>query len=316
MAKTSQIKGGNLLITGGSGFIGSYIIDALKDEFDIVVADLIKPSAKDILFHKIDLRKPFSISADFKTCIHLAGFVGGIQYFTKHPVENVRDNPKITGNVFDACINAGTNHLLYTSSSVVYQHQKQYPTKEEDVLSSPPPTSAYGISKLVGEYFCRAYNEQFGLKYTVLRPFNAYGPGEAPDIDYAHVIPQLIEKVLSNQYPVEIYGNGNQTRTFTHGSDIGRAFKMCIKNKSAFNQTFNVAGNKEIKIIDVLKKIWAQTNQKQKLKVKHLKPFKDDVQRRYPSNKKIKRSLGWSPKISFDDGLKETINWIKKKNKL
>ena len=91
---------------------------------------------------------------------------------------------------------------------------------------------------------------------------------------------------------------------------------MCINNKSAFSETFNVAGNKELKIIDVLQKIWIQTNQKRKLKVKHLKPFKDDVQRRYPSNKKIKNSIGWSPKISFDDGLKETINWIKKKSKL
>ena len=115
---------------------------------------------------------------------------------------------------------------------------------------------------------------------------------------------------------MEIYGDGNQTRTFTYGSDIGRAFKMCINNKSAFSETFNVAGNKELKIIDVLQKIWIQTNQKRKLKVKHLKPFKDDVQRRYPSNKKIKNSIGWSPKISFDDGLKETINWIKKKSKL
>ena len=311
-----KIIGGDLLITGGSGFIGSHIIDSVKDDYDIIVADLIKPSLKSVKFQKIDLRKPFSISNDFKACIHLAGFVGGIQYFTKHPVENVRDNPKITGNVFDACVNSKVKHVLYTSSSVVYQHQKKYPTKEEDVLSSPPPTSAYGISKLVGEYFCRAYYEQFGLNYTVLRPFNAYGPGEAPDLDYAHVIPQLIEKVISKQYPVEIYGDGNQTRTFTYGSDIGRAFKMCINNKSAFSETFNVAGNKELKIIDVLQKIWIQTNQKRKLKVKHLKPFKDDVQRRYPSNKKIKNSIGWSPKISFDDGLKETINWIKKKSKL
>ena len=90
----SKIEGGNLLITGGSGFIGSHIINSLKDDYDIIVADLVKPSSNSVKFQKIDLRKPFSISNDFKACVHLAGFVGGIQYFTKHPVENVRDNPK------------------------------------------------------------------------------------------------------------------------------------------------------------------------------------------------------------------------------
>jgi len=309
--KTQSIKNGQILITGGSGFIGNHVIDALSNEYDIVVADLIKPKSKKTRFQKIDLRKPFSISNDFKTCIHLAGFVGGIQYFTKHPVENIRDNPKITGNVFDACVSADVKHFIYTSSSVVYQHQKKFPTKEKDVSTSPPPSSAYGISKLIGEYFCKAYNEQFGMDYTILRPFNAYGPGEAPDPDYAHVIPHLIKKVISNQYPVEIYGSGNQTRTFTYGTDIGNAFKKCIENKSSYNETFNVSGNEEIKIINVLRKIWEITNQKRKLEIKHIPTFKDDVKRRYPSNKKIKEKLNWSPQVSFDEGILKTIEWIK-----
>ena len=305
-----KIEGGEILVTGGSGFIGSYVIDAMKDKYDVVVVDIAKPKIKGITFKKLDLKKPFSISNDFKFCIHLAGFVGGIQYFTKHPVENVRDNPKITANVFDACINGGIKQVVYASSSVVYQYQQKFPTIEEDVSTSPPPSSAYGISKLLGEYFCRAYNEQFGLNYTILRPFNAYGPREVPDPDYAHVIPQLIEKVLKKQYPVEIYGIGNQTRTFTHGTDIATAFKLSLEKKSALNQIFNVSGDKEFTIIQILEKIWKFTSQNKKLRVKHLTPLKDDVQRRYPSNKKIKKTLGWKSKVKFDDGLKETISWI------
>jgi|LULR01.1.fsa_nt_gb nucleoside-diphosphate-sugar epimerase len=305
-----KIEGGEVLVTGGSGFIGSYVIDALKDQYDIVVVDITKPNVNGVTFKKIDLKKPFSISNDFKFCIHLAGFVGGIQYFTKHPVENVRDNPRMTANVFDACVSGGVRQVIYTSSSVVYQYQKKFPTKEEDVYNSPPPSSAYGISKLLGEYFCSAYYEQFGLNYTVLRPFNAYGPREAPDPDYAHVIPQLIDKVLQNQYPVKLYGTGNQTRTFTHGSDIARAFKLSLEKKSALNQIFNVSGDAELKIIHVLEKIWEFTSKRKKLRVKHLSPLKDDVQRRYPSNKKIKKILGWKPEVKFDDGLKETISWV------
>lgn len=307
-----EIKGGQILITGGSGVIGSYVIDALKDEFDVVVADKVKPEGN-VKFVNVDLLEPFSISKDFDTCIHLAAFVGGIQFFTKHPVENLRDNPKMVSNLLDATTNSKVNHVIYTSSSVVYQHQTQFPTHEESVDISPPPTSAYGMSKLVGEHLCKAYNEQFGLNYTVLRPFNAYGPREAPDPEYAHVIPELIRKVLSGQYPVEIYGSGEQTRTFTHGKDIGQAFYLAVKNKNSINETFNVAGNQEIKIIEVLRDIWKISGRKEELKIKHLDSLPHDVPRRFPSNKKIYEKLGWKPQISFDDGLLETMEWIKQK---
>tara|TARA_B100000029_G_scaffold334491_1_gene326587 strand:+ start:2088 stop:3020 length:933 start_codon:yes stop_codon:yes gene_type:complete len=306
----TRISGGQILVTGGSGFIGKYVVALLQKEFDVVVVDQTKPNYK-TKFQKINLLEPFTISKDFEKCIHLAAIVGGIQYFTKHSVENIRDNPRMVGNVFDACVNSNVNQVVYTSSSVVYQHQKKFPFKENDVLSSPPPTSAYGLSKLIGEHFCKAYHEQHGLNYTVLRPFNAYGPGEEPDPDYAHVIPHLIKKVLSNQYPVEIYGSGNQSRTFTHGMDIANAYLSSIKNKNALNEIFNVSGNKEFKINEVLKRIWKIANKKKPLKIKHLPEFPHDVKRRYPSNKKISKKLKWKPKINFDDGLKETMEWIK-----
>ena len=307
-----EIKGGQVLITGGSGVIGSYVIDALKEEFDIVVADRTRPE-EHVKFVNVDLTEPFSISKDFEACIHLAAFVGGIQFFTKHPVENLRDNPRMVSNLLDAVINSKVNHVIYTSSSVVYQHQTQFPTPEESVNDSSPPTSAYGMSKLVGEHLCKAYHEQFGLNFTVLRPFNAYGPREAPDPEYAHVIPELIRKVLSGQYPVDLYGSGEQTRTFTHGKDIGRAFYLAMKNKNSINETFNVAGNEEIKIIEVLRKIWKMSGHKEELKINQLEPFPHDVPRRFPSNKKIYEKLGWKPQVSFDDGLLETMEWIKKK---
>jgi len=305
-----MIKGGQVLLTGGSGFLGQYIVESLKD-YDVVVVDQVRPKEVKAKFSKVDLRKPFKLSKDFEIVIHLAAFVGGIQFFTKHPVENIRDNPKITGNVFDASLQANVNHILYTSSSVVYQHQKKYPTAEESVYTSPPPSSSYGLSKLVGEYYCRAYQEQYGLNYTVLRPFNAYGPREAPDPDYAHVIPILAKRVLRGQYPVHMHGSGKQTRTFTHGKDIAAAYRIAIENSKSRNETFNVAGNKEYSIFQVLQKIWKICNKTKPLKVKHLKPLPHDVQRRYPSNKKIKKILGWKPKVNFDDGLRETVEWLK-----
>jgi UDP-glucose 4-epimerase len=306
------IKGGEILITGGRGVVGSYVIDSLKENFDIVVADLIKPAA-DVKFVKADLRQPFSISDDFEICIDLAASVGGIQYFTKHPVENLRDNPRITANILDAIVNSKIQQFIFTSSSGVYEHATEYPTPEYAVFTSPPPSSAYNLSKLVGENICMAYNEQFGIHYTILRLFNVYGPREAPDPEYGHVIPQLIRKVLSGQNPVEIYGTGEQTRTLTHGRDTGRAYLSAIRNSNATNEAFNVSGNHEMTIIEVLQKIWDMTGHKEEqLKIKHLPPFPHDVKRRFPSIEKIFEKLKWKPEISFDYGLFETIEWIKK----
>jgi UDP-glucose 4-epimerase len=307
------VRGGQILITGGSGTIGRYIIDSLKDEFDIVVLDQSEP-VDDVRFVKNDLRYPFSLSNDFELCIHLAALVGGIQFFTKHPVENMRDNPKLTANLLDACVNSKVQQVIYTSSSVVYEHSTQFPTPEEAIYSFPPPTSPYGMSKLVGEYLCKAYNQQYDLRYTILRLFNVYGPKEGTDPEYAHVIPQLSRKVLCGQFPVEIYGSGEQTRTFTHGKDVAAAYLMAIRNRNASsNQAFNVAGGQETRILDLLKLIWRITGHKEEnLKVRNLPAFPHDAGRRFPSTEKIYRTLGWKPVISLADGLLETINQIKK----
>lgn len=312
--KSQKIGNSQVLITGGSGFLGSYIVKLLKEEFDIVVADKFKPKS-DAKYAKIDLRKPFSLTRDVEICIHLAAHVGGIQYFTKHPVENLRDNPLITSNLLDAAVNASVKQVIYTSTSAVYEYATNFPTTEEHATYCPPPSQPYGFSKLIGEYLCKAYNEQFGLKYTILRPSGVYGPGEDPDPEYGHVIPHLIRKVLSGQFPVEIYGTGEQTRTFTHGKDTAQAFLQSIKKKNSMNDIFNVCGNEEIRIIELLRLIWIMMGHKEELKVKHLPPFPYDIKRRFLSNRKINKKLDWQPLISLSEGLAETIEWIRKKDR-
>lgn len=307
---SQKIGNSQLLITGGSGFLGSYIIKSLKEEFDIVVADRFKPQS-DTKYVKVDLTKPFSFTRDIEVCIHLAAHVGGIQYFTKHPVENLRDNPLMTSNLLDAAVNGSVTQVIYASSSAVYEHETNFPSTEESSAYCAPPTSPYGFSKLIGEYLCRAYNEQFGLKYTILRPSGVYGPGEDPHPEYAHVIPHLVTKVISGQFPVEIYGTGEQTRTFTHGRDTAQAFLQSIKNRNVMNDTFNVCGNEEIKIIELLQLIWTMTGHNEELKVKHLPTFPHDIRRRFLSNRKINERLGWRPLISLRDGLAETIEWVR-----
>lgn len=301
----------NVLVTGGSGFIGSYIIRELrKKDFILKVMD-IKPSRNEAKFIKQDLRKPFKIDAEYSYCIHLAAIVGGIQYFHQNPSLYVHDNSLILANVFEACANSNVEKIIYCSSSVVYQFATTFPTPEDEVQRIPPPSSAYGYTKLLGEYFCEAYSQDRGLPFTILRPFNAYGPGEELDIEYAHAIPQLVWKVLGGQYPVEILGTGEQTRCFTYGTDIARAFVLSLTHPKAKNETFNVSSNEEIRIIDVVRKIWKLVGKNKPLKIKSLPSLPEDVIKRKPSIKKIKEKLEWEPTVPFDTGLAKTVKWLK-----
>jgi len=298
-----------VVVTGGSGFIGRTIVRHLSGQHEVTVIDVNEPGFA-VNFMKQDLRQPFALPEDTEVCVQLASIVGGIQYFTSHAAQNVRDNSLIYSNVFEAARAADVRKVVYASSSVVYQFARTFPTPEDEIARIPPPASTYGFTKLLGEYFCKAYAKDYGIKYTVVRPFNAYGPGEDPDPAYAHVIPHLAKKVLDGQYPVEVYGDGNQTRCFTFVEDIAEAFAMCLDNPRSDNETFNVSSDEEVTIKTLLAKIWKILRGSKPLRVKNLPSFPEDVQKRNPSIRHIKSQLGWSPSTSLNEGLKVTLEWL------
>lgn len=186
--------------------------------------------------------------------------------------------------------------------------------KETDVPQIPPPITAYGFSKLTGEWYCHAFREEFGLNYSICRPFNAYGVNEAPgkEVGYAHVIPDLVKKILSGQYPVEILGDGQQTRCFTHVKDLANGIITIMESKKAINKDFNIANPQEIKIIELAKMIWGLCQKDKKFKVKFVLSFTHDIKRRVPDVTKMKKLLGWKAKINLEDGLPEIVAWLKK----
>lgn len=299
-----------VLLTGGSGFIGTYLARRLSKKHNVEIMDLIKPSAR-ASYVRHDMRRPFTIDRDVEVVIHLASIVGGIQYFTGHPAIHAHDNSMILANTFEACRKARVERVIYTSSSVVYQYAKTFPTPEEETSRIPPPSSSYGMTKLLGESFCKSYHEEYGLDYTIIRPFNIYGPGEYPDPEYAHAIPQLTRKVLSGQVPIEIYGSGRQTRCFTYAEDVAEAFERCLKSPSAKNETFNVSSDEEVTILQLLQLIWQLTGHRVPLRVFRAPPLPDDVKRRHPSTKKIRRLLGWKPRTPLGEGLSKTVVWLR-----
>ena len=154
--------------------------------------------------------------------IHLAAIVGGIGNFHKLPHTLTEMNNGLYNGIFRAALDLGVERFTYVSSSMVFERATEFPTTEAHLPDCPTPQSAYGYSKLTGEVYCRAAHDEHGLPYTICRPFNAYGPGEVPDPEpgIAHMVPDVIKKVLSGQQPLQIFGDGTQTRTLTHIDDI------------------------------------------------------------------------------------------------
>jgi len=222
-----------VLVTGGAGFIGHRLVAKLLGlgARVTVVDDLSKGSRRNIeryinqiRFLQADLLNSAAAKHAIKgheVCFHLAAKIGGIGYFHKTPATSLRDNSTMNFNLWDAAVNIGMK-MVCLSSSMVFERTNTFPTPESAVETSPPPMSGYGFSKLVAEYIARTYNEEFGVKYVIVRPFNAYGPGELPGeyVGYAHVIPDLIKKTVEGQYPLEILGSGKQTRSYTYVDDV------------------------------------------------------------------------------------------------
>jgi len=316
------MKTKKIVVTGGCGFIGSEVVKKLlKRGYTVRVIDnLSKPTSqvsKGYEFLHIDLTDKGLTQKAFKgmdICINLAAKIGGIGYFHKYPATILSENNKIYSSTFEAAVSNSLKRMVYISSSMVFESTKEFPSREVDITKIPPPISSYGFSKLIGESYCHAFYDQYKLPFSICRPFNAYGKNEYPgeEIGYAHVIPDLTKKIMSGQYPLEILGNGQQVRCFTHVSDLADGIITVMESKKGENQDFNIANQKPIAIIDLAKAIWKITGQTRKFKVKNITRFTYDIQKRVPDTKKMKKLLGWEAKVPFDEGLRETIGWITK----
>jgi len=314
--------GRKVLVTGGAGFIGHRLTRKLVDfAAEVkVVDDLSKGSLANLkdLTGRIEFTNVNLLDADvakrllrdMDTCFHLAAKIGGIGYFHKSPAVSLRDNSVMNFNLWDAAMGTDTK-MVCLSSSMVFERTRIFPTPERALEECPPPLSGYGFSKLVAEYIARDYNEQHGIKYLIVRPFNAYGPGETPGdyVGYAHVIPDLVKKTLQGQYPLEILGSGEQTRSYTYVDDISDA--IIYLSERFENDDFNIGTGIETSVMNLARKIWKLCGRKEPFEAKHLPAFKYDVQKRVPDVTKIHK-VGWRPRVSLDDGLATTVAWLKK----
>jgi nucleoside-diphosphate-sugar epimerase len=200
---------------------------------------------------------------------------------------------------------------------MVYERMTR-PVVEEDALQQPVPLTNYGMQKLFGEFMTRGAHAEFGLQYLIVRPFNAVGGGELPDlrrdgsVDFgmAHVIPDFVYKAMIRQTPFEIFGDGSQVRTFTHARDVATALRT-ILDRGLSNDDFNICGSSTETMADLAMKVWRHVNDGETFPAVRSMPVSPaDVRFRIGVSKKLREATGWEPKYDIEGIIADTHQFV------
>jgi nucleoside-diphosphate-sugar epimerase len=329
-----------VLVTGSAGFIAGYLVQELLDRgYHVVGIDnyskygvVCKSYQDHPRYHFIegdvkDLPLMYRIAEGCEQIIAIAARIGGISYFHEYAYDLLAENERIIAATFDTAIESfkrgDCKKIVVLSSSMVFENATQFPTPESHLPFCPPPNSTYGFQKLACEVFARGAFEQYGLPYTIVRPFNCVGVGEkrarnakeilSGDIQLAmsHVVPDLVQKVLKGQDPLHILGNGNQVRHYTYGGDLAEGIRICMEHPAALNDDFNISTSEETSVLQLADMIWKRVKgQNIPLRIVSDPPYKYDVQFRSPDTSKAKKILGYEATTSLETMLDEVIPWI------
>jgi UDP-glucose 4-epimerase len=302
-----------ILVTGGAGNVGSALVEKLfhnKENFVVVVDNLSTGSLSKLpqqhshayTFIKGDVNNYRDISEimithKFDYVFHLAAVVG-VQRTQENPISVLNDIDGIK-NILNISKNTSVKRVFFSSSSEVYGEPVTLPQHEHTTpLNSRVP---YAVVKNVGESFCKSYQQEYGLEYTIFRFFNTYGPSQSTDF----VLPRFIAAALKNQ-DIHIYGDGLQTRTFTYIDDNIDTCLACLYQNEIVNDVINIGNDKIITVLDLAKTIISIT--KSKSQIIHLPPLKDgDMTRRQPDNQKMLQLLNRNL-ISLEEGIARMLS--------
>ena len=306
-----------ILITGATGFIGSHLTDfLLKKGMKIVAFDRYNPNYnlgwlehhkknKNINFIFGDVRDYDSVYKSMKGCkavFHLAA-LGGIPYSYDSPLAYYKTNVEGSYNVLEAAKVQNLNQIILTSTSETYGTAQYVPIDEKHPMSAQSP---YSASKISADFLGLSYWNSFNMPIKIVRPFNVFGPRQSPRA----VIPSIIIQALNNKNKIKL-GNTVPSRDYTFVTDTCEAFYKVFKSKKIFGQILNIGTNKEFKIKDIALKVFKKLDVNPKIvhDTNRVRSDKSEVKRLLCDNKKIFKSIGWKPKVSFDEGLSQTINW-------
>lgn len=328
-----------ILVTGASGFINGYVIpELLEAGHEVVGIDNdskygpvershdAHPRYRHVVGDCKDVHLMRDLIADCDQVIAGAAMIGGISYFHAFAYDLLAENERIIAATFDAAIGAFREGRLQKinvlSSSMVFERATVFPTPEEAVHESPPPESTYGFQKLACEYFARGAREQYGLPYTIIRPFNCVGIGERRarcdrevksgnvTLAMSHVIPDLVQKIAKGQDPLHILGDGNQVRHYTYAGDLARGIRLCCEHPATIDEDFNLSTATGHTVQELAAEIWRFMKPGEPLRICSDAPYRYDVQRRVPAIGKARAVLGFEATTTLGEILAEVIPWV------
>ncbi|MFO7618479.1 MAG: SDR family oxidoreductase [Thermoplasmata archaeon] len=303
------MKGHKVLITGGAGFIGSNLAEFLSADNEVHIIDNLstgnKANIKGLKVHFIkgSITNQKDVAAAMKGMdyvFHL-GALPSVPRSIKDPVAVNEANVTGTLNVLVAARDCGIRKLVFAASSSAYGDTPTLPKVE---TMPPNPLSPYALTKLAGEYYCKIFNDVYGLPTTSLRYFNVYGPKQNPDSEYAAVIPKFITFIKNGQPPT-IFGDGEQSRDFTFVRDAVRGTVLAATRKESDGTVINIAGGRRITVNELTRKIGALLGRDPK--PEYLESRAGDVKHSLASIDRARKLLGYDPEYDIDAGLNETI---------
>lgn len=304
----------NCLVTGGAGFIGSHIVRGLLlkghrvrvlDNLNTGHLSNLEEVASQIEFHQGDVCNDAAVSkavVGIERVFHQAA-LASVPLSLERPMDTHQACVTGTLNMLKHSVTAGVKRFVYAASSSAYGDQPTSSKRETDL---PIPLSPYAAAKLAGELYCKAYFHSFGLETVCIRYFNVFGPRQDPNSPYSAVIPLFVTKILTQSRPI-IYGDGGQSRDFTFVANIVHGNLLAAETPNIGGMTFNIADGRRTSLLDLLDYL-------SKLLGKRIDPdFQParvgDVRESLADISLARRYLGYEPQVSFEDGLKQTIDY-------
>ncbi|HEX6423571.1 MAG TPA: NAD-dependent epimerase/dehydratase family protein [Acidimicrobiales bacterium] len=302
------------LVTGGAGFIGSHLVDALVARGDeVVVLDNLATGRLEnvsdrVRFIEADVADEAAVALAVEGCevvFHQAA-LGSVARSVERPLDSDSANVHGTLAVLQAAHRSGVGRVVLASSSSVYGGAERVPTPESAPLV---PRSPYAVSKLAGEHYARVFWQLHGLETVSLRYFNVFGPRQRPDSQYAAVIPLFIDALLSGREPV-VHGDGRQSRDFTFIADTVAA-NLCAARAPAdrcAGRAFNIARGAPTSLLDLLDALAGELGVT--VTPRHTDPRPGDVRHSHADISVARRDLAYEPGVPLRDGLARTLAWF------
>lgn len=316
----SGLRGANVLVTGGAGFIGSHVVDRLLDETGAasvrVLDNFTNGSEANVRkwlgnprfhLHKGDIRDA-SIREEslmkVDVVFHLACL--GVRHSLHDPIENHSVNAEGTLLLLGSALKSGVRRFIHISSSEVYGSALYAPMDEDHPTR---PETVYGGSKLAGEAYARAYFRTYGLPVVIARPFNTYGPRSHYEGDSGEVIPRTIVRLLNGERPI-VFGDGEQTRDFMHVTDTARGLLALAECEAAIGRTVNFGSGVEISM-NQLSSIIAHASGSPHLTPLNLAGRPGDVRRLLVDSSLMHSLTGFEPRVPFESGVGNLLAWFR-----